>query len=64
MRRVYVADSILEYITQLTQATRNRESIALGISPRGALALCRMAKAAAYLDNRDYVMEVNVYEHN
>ena len=60
VRKVYVADSILEYITQLTQATRSRDSIALGISPRGALALCRMAKAAAYLDNRDYVTPKDV----
>lgn len=50
-----MADSILKYVTDLTEATRHNEIIALGVSPRGALALCRMAKACAYLDHRDYV---------
>ena len=37
----------------------------LGLSPRGTLALCRMAKAAAYLAGRDYMVPedvVNVFE--
>lgn len=55
VKNIYVADSILKYVTELTEETRNNEIIALGVSPRGALALCRMAKACAYLDKRDYV---------
>ena len=34
--------------------------IALGVSPRGALAVCRMAKAYAYLHGRDYVIPEDV----
>lgn len=53
---VEVHDSIYEYVTHLTQATRDHEFVQLGISPRGALAVCRMAKAYAYLHGRDFVM--------
>ena len=51
---VYVADEVLDYIAKLAEATREHEMIVLGLSPRGTLALCRMAKAAAYMSARDY----------
>ena len=34
--------------------------VELGVSPRGALALCRMAKAHAFLAGRDYVVPEDV----
>jgi len=55
-----VKDSIYEYITQLTQATREHSAVQLGVSPRGALAVCRMAKAHAYLEGRDYMIPEDV----
>ena len=57
---VEVQDSVYEYVTHLTQATRTHELVQLGISPRGALAVCRMAKAYAYLHGRDFVMPEDV----
>ena len=54
--KVEVVDSIYEYVTRLTQATREHPMVALGVSPRGALAVCRMAKARAYVLGRDYVI--------
>ena len=51
-----VADSILEYITHLTQSTRENAVVQLGVSPRGALAVLRMAQAHAYICGRDYVI--------
>lgn len=57
---VYVADEVLEYIAKLAEATREHEMIVLGLSPRGTLALCRMAKAAAYMSARDYVIPKDV----
>ena len=57
---VEVADSIYEYVTHLTQATREHPMVQLGISPRGALAVCRMAKAYAYLHGRDYMIPEDV----
>lgn len=58
--KVEIADSIYEYVTYLSKATRDHELIQLGISPRGALAVCRMAKAHAYLDGRDYVIPEDI----
>ena len=65
VRKVYVYDEVLSYIADLAEATRKHELIMLGLSPRGTLALCRMAKAAAYLAGRDYMVPedvVNVFE--
>ena len=56
VRKVYVSDEVLSYIADLAEATRKHELIMLGLSPRGTLALCRMAKAAAYLAGRDYMV--------
>ena len=57
---VEVHDLVYEYVTRLTQATREHPSVQLGISPRGALAVCRMAKAYAYLHGRDFVIPEDV----
>ena len=57
---VHVMDCIYEYVTKLTQATREHPQILLGVSPRGALAVCRMAKAYAYLHGRDFVVPEDV----
>lgn len=55
-------DLIYTYISDLTGQTRNHELIQLGISPRGALAICRSAKACALLHGRDYVTPEDVLE--
>ncbi len=57
---VTVKDSILDYITRLTMASREQEAVEVGISPRGALFLDRVAKAHAYLNGRDYVTGTDV----
>ena len=54
-RNVTVRDSILDYITRLAMASRGHEAVEVGISPRGALFLCRLAKAKACLEGRDFV---------
>ena len=61
-RAVTVQDAILDYITRLTMASRAHEAVEVGISPRGALFLNRMAKAHACLDGRDYVTGGDVQE--
>ena len=55
VRKVVSRDAILDYITRLTLASREHEAVDVGISPRGALFLDRMAKAHAFLDGRDFV---------
>ena len=52
---VTAKDAILDYIIRLTDASREHEAVEVGISPRGALFIDRMAKAKAYLEGRDYV---------
>lgn len=56
VRSIHVDDKIYEYVTALTENTRKDEMIRLGVSPRGALAICSMAMASAYWNDRDYVV--------
>jgi len=58
--QTHIADSVYDYIARLTEATRNHPMIQLGISPRGALALCRVAKARAFVNKRDFVTPEDV----
>ena len=53
--KVKIDESIVGYILDLTEATRNSEDLHLGVSPRGALALTQAAQAASILAGRDYV---------
>lgn len=57
---VFIHDVIYEYIVQLSTATREHPLVELGVSPRGTLALTRMARAWAYLQGRPYVMPDDV----
>ncbi|MBE6821546.1 MAG: MoxR family ATPase [Ruminococcaceae bacterium] len=57
---VYLSEDVYRYIAQLTAATRTNEMIRLGASPRGSIALTKMAQAAAYLSGRDYVVPKDV----
>jgi MoxR-like ATPase len=47
--------AILDYILDLTEATRNDDQLHLGVSPRGALALTQASQSSAVVDGRDYV---------
>ncbi len=60
VEEVYLHDRVYRYIGQLVQATRENGWIELGISPRGTIALVRMAKAVAYMSQRDYVVPEDV----
>ena len=52
---LYVHDSIYDYIVSIVEATREHPLFSMGASPRGSIALLRMAKGMATLDGRDYV---------
>lgn len=62
VRGVFIHDQIYQYIARLAQATRNDPMIELGVSPRGSLALARMAQAGAYLEGRSYVTPDHIRE--
>ena len=55
--KVYVDESILEYVTRLVEATRHdSENVHVGASMRGALGLVRCAKVYSAADQRNYVI--------
>ena len=58
---VYVHDTIYEYMVELVSHTRHHDMVKLGISPRGTIALTRMAQGMAFLSGRDYVAPEDVY---
>ena len=51
---VRVDDALVEYLLNIVDATRKSDSLELGISPRGTLALFRSAQALALIEGRDF----------
>lgn len=60
VEQVYVHDAVYEYIGRLVEATRNHQMVRLGISPRGTIALAKVAKAYAYLEGRTFCIPQDV----
>ncbi len=58
--QVFVHDAVYDYIARLAKATRESKDLSLGLSPRGSLALCAMAKAMALMKGRKYVLPDDV----
>jgi len=57
---IYIGDKVVDYIYRLAAATREHRFITSGISTRGSLGLAGAAKAAAFLENRNYVIPEDV----
>lgn len=60
VRTVHVDPSVAAYVVQLVRWTRDHPDVALGVSPRGSLALYRAAQARAALEGREYVLPDDV----
>jgi len=60
VRRVRVEPSLVAYITGIVRATRDSPVLTLGASPRGSVALLKLAQASALLDGRAYVVPDDV----
>ena len=60
VRQVHVSDQVRRYAVDLVLATRRSPELRLGASPRATLHLIRAARAAAALDDRDYVLPDDV----
>ena len=58
--QVFIKDSLIEYIVTLCEKTRDNSRILQGASPRASLALTSLAKAAAWLQKRDFVLPQDV----
>jgi MoxR-like ATPase len=61
-QRVYVDEALQRWVVDLVRATRHQETIVIGSSVRGSLALERAARAWALLDGRSYVVPEDI-EH-
>ena len=57
---VFVSDALEQYIVALAQATRTDPRVALGASPRGSLAVLKLARAEAAIRGRDFVLPDDV----
>lgn len=55
VNEIYVDPLIKQYIVAVCTATREHESVYLGASPRGSLAVFRTSQAKALLESRDFV---------
>jgi MoxR-like ATPase len=60
--RVRAEESVLDYLVALVTATRRSPLLALGVSPRGSLALLRAGRARALADGRDYLLPDDIKE--
>lgn len=59
---VFANDEICDYIVSLTEATRRTNLLSQGISPRGSLAILKMARAHACYEDRDYVTPEDIHK--
>ena len=57
---VYTDRLIVDYITQLVRLSREHARVAVGVSPRGSLALLRASRAMALIHGRDFVVPDDV----
>jgi MoxR-like ATPase len=60
VQTVIVEEALVDYMLAIVERTRNHESLALGVSPRGSQALYRAVQALALLEGRDYAIPDDV----
>ena len=58
--QVYTDQVIVNYITQLVRLSREHPQVAVGVSPRGGLALLRASRSMALIHGRDFVVPDDV----
>lgn len=57
---IYASDEICDYIVTLSEATRNTDLLLQGISPRGSIAILKLARALACYEGRDFVIPEDI----
>lgn len=60
VKNITVSEQVMKYIVDLVYATRTKEDIKLGASPRASIALMKASSAWAFLEGRDYVVPEDV----
>lgn len=62
IEQVSISDAVYSYAADLVEATRTHESVVLGLSQRGGIALLRAAKTVAAIHERTYVLPDDIKE--
>jgi MoxR-like ATPase len=60
VEQVRIEESLVDYLMAIVEATRRSDALTLGVSPRGARALCRSAQGLALVQGRDYCIPDDV----
>lgn len=60
VEQVYVDPDVEHYMVELVAVTRKHRQVAVGASPRGSLALLKLARAWAAIQGREYVLPDDV----
>ncbi len=58
---IHASDSVCDYIVSLAEATRKTDLLLQGISPRGSIAILKMARAHACYNRRDFVTPEDIH---
>ena len=61
MQTPLCANTLCQYIVELVEKTRSNEYISQGISPRGSIAILKMARAYAFYHSRNYVVPEDIH---
>ncbi|MBW2274009.1 MAG: MoxR family ATPase [Deltaproteobacteria bacterium] len=61
-RKVKFDDTLIAYLLEVVEETRQHEALELGVSPRGALAWRRAAQSRALVDGRDFCIPEDLRE--
>lgn len=62
VKKVHVDQKLRKYIVELINQSRSHSDLELGASPRGSIALMKMAQAWAVVNERDYIIPDDVKE--
>jgi MoxR-like ATPase len=57
---IFMHETLVDYIVDIVDATRQNPSTILGVSPRGGQLLARAARAAAFIEGRDFVVPEDI----
>ena len=60
IRRLYCAAPVIEYLLDLTEATRSQPGLSVGASPRASTSLLNVSRAHAVLSGREYLTPADV----
>jgi MoxR-like ATPase len=60
VEKVHIEESLMDYLVTLVRNSRENPYVSLGISPRGGIALIKMSKSMAFMDDRDYVVPEDI----